>query len=69
MPEEDTSFKTTLHTRFAIFLYCYRLETAMLTRRVFLDAADAERSVISSHFYPEHLLALQPYAPHARIPY
>ncbi len=37
---------TELHTRFAIFLYCFRLETAMLTKRVHLDAADAERLVI-----------------------
>jgi hypothetical protein len=40
---------TKLHTRFAIFLYTYRLETAMLTRRVHLDAADAERSVSYLH--------------------
>lgn len=36
---------TKLHTRFAIFLYALRLETAMLTKRVYLDAADAERLV------------------------
>jgi len=36
---------TQLHTRFAIFLYALQLETALLTRSVFLDAADAERSV------------------------
>ncbi len=34
---------TRLHTHFAIFLYALRLETAMLTKRVLLDAADAER--------------------------
>jgi hypothetical protein len=33
---------TKLHTHFAIFLYALRLETAMLTKRVLLDAADAE---------------------------
>jgi len=38
---------TELHTRFAIFLYSLRLEIAMLTRSVLLDAADAERSVTS----------------------
>jgi hypothetical protein len=36
---------TKLHTHFAIFLYALRLETVMLTKRVHLDAADAERSV------------------------
>lgn len=36
---------TRLHTHFAIFLYALRLETAMLTKRVLLDAADAERCV------------------------
>ena len=40
---DENSLDTKLHTRFAIFLYTYRLETAMLTRRVYLDAADAER--------------------------
>ncbi|KAM3077106.1 Mitochondrial fission 1 protein [Clarireedia jacksonii] len=33
---------TRLHTLFAIFLYSLQLETALLTRSVFLDAADAE---------------------------
>lgn len=33
-----------LHTSFAIFLYSLQLETALLTKRVFTDAADAERS-------------------------
>jgi len=37
---------TQLHTRFAIFLYALRLETAMLTKLVPLDAADAERFVL-----------------------
>ncbi len=37
---------TKLHTRYAIFLYTFQLETAMLTSRVHLDAADAERSVL-----------------------
>jgi hypothetical protein len=37
---------TQLHTRFAIFLYALRLETAMLTKHVPLDAADAERFVL-----------------------
>ena len=41
----DTFLDTKLHTHFAIFLYALRLETAMLTKRVPLDAADAERSV------------------------
>jgi hypothetical protein len=36
---------TKLYTHFAIFLYALRLETVMLTKRVHLDAADAERSV------------------------
>jgi hypothetical protein len=36
---------TKLHTHFAIFLYALQLETALLTKRVHLDAADAERSV------------------------
>ena len=46
----DDSFLDTmkLHTPYTIFLYTYRLETAMLTRRVYLDAADAERSVLDS---------------------
>ena len=35
---------TKLHTRFVIFILAFRLETALLTRRVRLDAADAERS-------------------------
>jgi hypothetical protein len=35
---------TKLHTRFAIFLYALQLETVMLTKCVYLDAADAERS-------------------------
>lgn len=38
--------ETPLHTRFAIFLYTFQLETAILTKRVLLDAADAERSVL-----------------------
>jgi hypothetical protein len=37
---------TQLHTRFTIFLYALRLETAMLTKHVLLDAADAERFVL-----------------------
>lgn len=37
---------TKLYTRFAVYLYAFRLETAMLTRYVPLDAADAERSVL-----------------------
>jgi hypothetical protein len=41
----DNVLDTKLHTRFAIFLYALQLETAMLTKRVHLDAADAERSV------------------------
>jgi len=41
----DTFLDTKLYTHFAIFLYALRLETAMLTKRVLLDAADAERSV------------------------
>jgi hypothetical protein len=41
----DNILDTKLHTRFAIFLYALQLETAMLTKRVYLDAADAERSV------------------------
>ena len=36
---------TKLYTRLAIFILAFRLETALLTRRVHLDAADAERSV------------------------
>lgn len=36
---------TRLHTLFTIFLYQFRLESAMLTRLVILDAADAERLV------------------------
>jgi hypothetical protein len=51
---DETFLSTELHTRFAIFLYAYRLETAMLTRRVLLDAADAERSVQTS--YPGFVL-------------
>jgi len=38
--------ETPLHTRFAIFLYTFQLETAILTNRVHLDAADAERPVL-----------------------
>jgi hypothetical protein len=41
----DNVLDTKLHTHFAIFLYALRLETAMLTKRVLLDAADAERCV------------------------
>jgi hypothetical protein len=41
----DSFLDTKLHTHFAIFLYALRLETAMLTKRVPIDAADAERSV------------------------
>ena len=41
----DNVLDTKLHTHFAIFLYALQLETAMLTKRVHLDAADAERSV------------------------
>jgi hypothetical protein len=37
-----------LHTNFAIFLYSFQLETAMLTGLVLTDAADAERSVFAS---------------------
>lgn len=46
----DTVLDTKLHTRFAIFIYALRLETALLTRRVYLDAADAERSVLDSSY-------------------
>jgi len=35
---------TQLHTRFPIFPYALKLETAILTRYVPSDAADAERS-------------------------
>ena len=45
---DKTLLDTKLHTRFAIFLYAFQLETAMLTRRVYLDAADAERLVSPS---------------------
>lgn len=37
---------TRLHTRFAIFLYSFRLESVMLTKLAILDAADAERLVL-----------------------
>jgi hypothetical protein len=36
-----------LHTGFAIFLYGFQLETALLTKLVLTDAADAERFVFS----------------------
>jgi hypothetical protein len=44
---DNNLLDTELHTRFAIFLYALRLETAMLTKHVSLDAADAERLVTS----------------------
>lgn len=53
---DDRLLDTKLHFRFAIFLYTYRLETAMLTKRVELDAADAERSVESQHVWRLGLL-------------
>jgi hypothetical protein len=43
--DDDKTVDTQLHTRFAIFLYAFQLETALLTKRVPLDAADAERLV------------------------
>jgi hypothetical protein len=44
-----TSWKRSyIPARFTIFLYTCRLETATLTRRVYLDAADAERLVDAS---------------------
>jgi hypothetical protein len=42
---ENHFLDTKLHTNFATFLYAYQLETAILTRYVSLDAADAERLV------------------------
>lgn len=42
---DSTVLDTKLHTRYCIFLYTLRLELAMLTKRVYLDAADAERLV------------------------
>lgn len=48
MPNQTLDPKLVLYTRFAIFLYAYQLETALLTRRAALDAADAERLVLPS---------------------
>ena len=47
---ESNVIDTKLYTRFAIYLYAFRLETAMLTKYVTLDAADAERLVRSIAF-------------------
>lgn len=44
---DNNILDTKLHTRFAIFLYALQLETTLLTRYVFLDAADAERLDVS----------------------
>jgi hypothetical protein len=41
----DDVLATKLHTLFTIYLYAFRLHTAMLTKSVYLDAADAERCV------------------------
>jgi hypothetical protein len=54
----DNVLDTKLHTHFAIFLYALRLETAMLTKRVYLDAADAERSVKSLGEYLPHYYSI-----------
>lgn len=50
--DNHKNLDTKLYTRFAIFIWAFRLERALLTRRVVIDAADAERFV-TFHRDPE----------------